>query len=129
MLILTLVGGTVKIRSNNPIDAPLIDPNWLSHDFDIQALVEGYRVAKRFYSAPAWNGYILAPATPDPDTIPIADYHKFLRESTGTTSHACGTAAMSARNAKHGVVDPDLRVKGVKGIRVVDASVFVSPSL
>ncbi|TFK19462.1 aryl-alcohol oxidase [Coprinopsis marcescibilis] len=116
--------GTVKIRSNNPFDAPIIDPGYLSHPFDLEAFVEGGRIAKRFFGAPAWNGFIVAPVTPDPDTTPLADFHQFIRNNTITTVHPTGTAAMSARNARNGVVDPDLRVKGVRGLRVADASVF-----
>ncbi|TFK19458.1 aryl-alcohol oxidase [Coprinopsis marcescibilis] len=116
--------GSVKIRSSNPFDAPIIDPGYLSHEFDLEAFVEGARIAKRFFSAPAWNGFTNGLVTPDPDTTSAEDYYQYVRNTTGSTLHASGTAAMSARNARNGVVDPDLRVKGVKGLRVVDASVF-----
>ncbi|EAU87895.1 aryl-alcohol oxidase [Coprinopsis cinerea okayama7 len=116
--------GTVKIASNNPFDAPIIDPGWLSHEWDVQALTEGIRLVKRFYNEPAWDGYFTAPLTPDPDLTPIAEFHQHIRNTSGATSHASGTAAMSARGARNGVVDPDLKVKGLRGLRVVDASVF-----
>ena len=114
----------MTLRSNNPFDAPKIDLNYLSHPFDIEAFKEGARIAKRFFSAPAWADYIASPATPDPDADPIA-WEAFTRGFIATTNHPSGTAVMSPRGAKTGVLDPDLRLKGAKGLRVVDASVFV----
>ncbi|TFK19470.1 aryl-alcohol oxidase [Coprinopsis marcescibilis] len=116
--------GTVKIGSNNPFDAPIIDPNSLSHEFDLQAFAEGHRISKRFFSAPAWSDYVTVPISPDPDVVSTEAYYQYVRSSAITTLHACGTAAMSPRRSNSGVVDPDLRVKGVAGLRIVDASVF-----
>ena len=50
---------------------------------------------------------------------------EFIRNNAGTAAHPVGTASMSSRNASYGVVDPDLKVKGVGGLRIVDASVLV----
>ena len=50
---------------------------------------------------------------------------EFIRNNAGTAAHPVGTASMSSRNASYGVVDPDLKVKGVAGLRIVDASVLV----
>lgn len=66
---------------------------------------------------------MLANATTDPDLDGV------VRAVAGTTSHIVGTVAMSAREAPYGVVDPDLRVKGTRGLRVIDASVLVSSVL
>jgi len=80
----------------------------------------------RFFAAPAWQGYILellgtlAADTTD-DKI-----DQFIRTNTGGGCHLVGTAAMTSGETNWGVVNPDLRVKGVMGLRVVDASVFVS---
>lgn len=57
-----------------------------------------------------------------------ADIDAYVREQASTMFHPVGTASMSAWDAEWGVVDPDLKVKGVEGVRVVDASVFVSLS-
>jgi len=54
-----------------------------------------------------------------------ADIDAYVREQASTMYHPVGTASMTARDAEWGVVDPDLKVKGVEGVRVVDASVFV----
>jgi len=117
-------GGSISINSSNPFDAPLIDPNFFTTNFDIFAMREGVKSARRFITAPAWNGYTTgwftgANATTD-DEIDA-----FIRSTAVSTFHAVGTASMSPKGAPWGVVDPDLRVKGVVGLRIVDNSVVV----
>ena len=123
----TFPGGTVRLRSNNPFDAPIINPGYLTHPFDVEAIREGARLAKQFFTGPAWDGYLINPVTLDPDTDPAA-YDESTRNTLITTVHPTGTAAMSARNAKNGVLDPDLKVKGLRGLRVADSSAMVSAS-
>ncbi|RXW22283.1 hypothetical protein EST38_g3581 [Candolleomyces aberdarensis] len=118
--------GSVKLRSSNPFDPPLIDLGYFTDPFDLAALREGARIAKSFYSGRAWADLITAQFTLDPDTTPPDVFDDFTRDQAATALHATGTAAMSARNARNGVLDPDLRVKGVKGLRVVDASAIVA---
>lgn len=120
-------GGTVTLNSTNPFDPPVIDPRFLTAPIDIFFAREGVRSARRFFSARAWDGFILSElpesikATAD-DTI-----DSWVRQTAGTSGHPVSTLAMSAREATYGVVDPDLKVKDVEGLRVVDASVMVSP--
>jgi choline dehydrogenase len=116
----------VTLKSNNPFDAPNIDLGYLSHPFDIQAIREGARILRRFFVGPAWSDYIAAPLTIGPEEAGFDDQ---VRTWILSTWHPVGTAAMSARGSRMGVLDPDLRVKGVKGLRVVDASAFVSVML
>ncbi|RXW13589.1 hypothetical protein EST38_g12265 [Candolleomyces aberdarensis] len=113
--------GAVKLRSSSPFDAPIINPGYLTHPFDVEAIREGARLAKQFFTGPAWDGYLTNPLTLDPDADPAA-YDESTRNTLITTVHPSGTAAMSARNAKNGVLDPDLKVKGVQGLRVADSS-------
>ncbi|KAF5310450.1 hypothetical protein D9611_012317 [Ephemerocybe angulata] len=114
--------GTVKLRSNNPFDPPRIDLGYFNNPFDLEALREGARLAKQFFSAPSWSDYLAAPITADPDAADPAPFEDNTRDFVLTTLHPVGTAAMSARGSKAGVLDPDLRVKGVTGLRVADAS-------
>ena len=83
-------------------------------------------MARQFASASSWNDFIVGPAGDLADATTDAEIEAWLRANTIVTGHIVGTAAMSAYNATNGVVDPDLRVKGVYGLRIVDASVFVS---
>lgn len=96
---------------------------------------EAFNIVYTFLNASVWDGYILAspaglPSVSDFFTMNATDLNAqleaYIRNQTGTSAHPVGTVAMSAHNATYGVVDPDLRVKGVDGLRVVDASVFVS---
>ncbi|KAF7344762.1 Aryl-alcohol oxidase [Mycena venus] len=112
--------GSLMLNSSNPLDPPLINPNVLGTDFDFTAMREAFFASKRFTSTPAWDGYILS------STVNVTDDNldDFIRNETGVIWHPVRTAAMSARGADYGVVDPDLKVKGLNGLRIVDASVL-----
>lgn len=116
--------GSVKIGSTNPFDQPLIDVGFLTHPFDLMALTEAIRQLKRFYANPAFSSFIASPIGPDPDAMPEADYAAFVKAVTISTLHGVGTSSMSRKGSRNGVVDPDLSVKGVKGLSIADASVI-----
>lgn len=87
---------------------------------------EAIKSSMRFLSAPAWKGYVLAPLDPGlagATTDALLDV--YIRNQTGTSAHAVGTASMSAYDADDGVVNPDLKLKKADGLRIVDASVLV----
>ncbi|KAG7098364.1 hypothetical protein E1B28_000322 [Marasmius oreades] len=113
--------GEITLNSSDLLGHPIINPNFLDSDFDLFAMKEAVKAARDFISAAAWNGYIIS-ATNNATTD--AELEFFIRNSTAAIYHPVGTAAMSPKGASWGVVDPDLRVKGVEGIRVVDASIF-----
>lgn len=126
---LTILGGSVTINSTNPFASPLIDLGFLTAPFDVAALRQGLQIMFQFLTAPAWDGYVLSQfgsfanitSTSDDDIL-----DEYIRNNAGSAAHPVGTAAMSAIGADYGVVDPDLTVKGVEGLRIVDSSVFVS---
>jgi choline dehydrogenase-like flavoprotein len=118
-------GGNVTIKSNNIFDPPTINPNFLDSDFDMFVMREAIRSVRKFAKAPAFSDYILSlvnNATSDDEL------DQFIRSSAVTVSHGVGTAAMSPKGAEYGVVDPDLCVKNISGLRAIDASVLVSYS-
>ncbi|KAF5311363.1 hypothetical protein D9611_012594 [Ephemerocybe angulata] len=117
-------GGSVKLNSTDPFVHPIIDQGLLTHPFDLAALKEGIQTAKKFYTGPAWEGYVLGFGGPDPDVLSVEEFETRAREVARTFLHPVGTAAMSSKRSDRGVVDSELRVKGVTGLRVVDASVF-----
>ncbi|KAF9265032.1 alcohol oxidase, partial [Marasmius fiardii PR-910] len=118
--------GSVKLNTSNPFDAPLIDPAFLTTEFDIVAMRESIKKSFKFVSAPVWSGYVLGPYGALANATTDEQIDDYVRRQTGTSAHPVGTLAMSPKNATYGVVNPDLKVKGVHGLRVVDASIFVS---
>ena len=109
--------GQVRLRSADPTDAPLIDPNYLTREADVQVFAEAIKLARSMIKTKALAGYTneLAPGVDTP-------LEPYIRSQSSTLWHPAGTARMG-RDAR-AVVDPQLRVYGVEGLRVADASVM-----
>ncbi|KAF7373925.1 Oxygen-dependent choline dehydrogenase [Mycena sanguinolenta] len=115
--------GSVTLASNDPLAAPLIDPKLLGTEIDRVTMREAFKAARKFVTGPGFKDYIIRELSAEvPDTDEGID--AYLRATTAVVFHPTGTAKMSAKDAKDGVVNPDLLVKGAVGLRVVDASVF-----
>lgn len=116
----------MKLASSDPFEFPLIDPAFLSSNFDAQVMVYAIKAARRFVQTSPWAGFILdrfgdvGMAQTDDEIAAAA------RANIETIWHPTSTARMSPKDAAWGVVDSQLLVKGTSGLRVVDASVFVS---
>jgi choline dehydrogenase-like flavoprotein len=115
--------GSVTLNQTNPLGNPVIDLGFLTTEIDFFTMREGYRAAQRLFRAPAWDGYIIEQVAPAAN-LTDAQMDEFIRDNAFSASHPVGTAAMSAKTAGYGVVDPDLLVKGAKGLRIVDASIM-----
>ncbi|KAF5351272.1 hypothetical protein D9756_008220 [Leucocoprinus leucothites] len=124
IMMLGAPGGTLAIGSNNPFDEPMIDPGFYTSDFDLVAAREALRSAFTFASAPVFQNVITGVAVPFTNATTDSEIDNILRNITGTGLHPIGTASMSPQGANWGVVDPDLTVKNVTGLRIVDASVM-----
>jgi choline dehydrogenase-like flavoprotein len=109
--------GVVRLRSADPLDAPRIEPRYLSYPEDLQVLVHGIELARRIVSMPAFAG--IAGEELDPGDEPVEDS---LRARAHTLYHPVGTCRMGTDSLA--VVDPELRVRGIEGLRVVDTSVL-----
>jgi choline dehydrogenase len=84
------------------------------------------RKSQQFLSTPAWKDYIIGPVDELARALASdATLDAYIRNTSLPGLHCVGSAAMSAKSASWGVVDPDLRVKGTRGLRIVDASVMV----
>ncbi|KAI0674672.1 aryl-alcohol oxidase-like protein [Trametes maxima] len=116
--------GSVKLASSSTFDAPLIDPAFMRTESDLAILTEAVKAAHHFVAAPAWKDFIIAPFSEAAKTTTDTDIHAYIRKMVATFRHPMGTAAMSSTQDSKGVVNPDLRVKNVKGLRIVDASVL-----
>ncbi|KAK3293565.1 GMC oxidoreductase [Chaetomium fimeti] len=122
--------GSVHIRSSNLNDAPLINPNYLSNEYDIQAAVAAIKYVRRIANtAPLSSRWVaeyepgLAAVPPETDDDNDAQWRDFVLSTTLSIFHPVGSCAMLPRD-KGGVVDPALVVYGTTNLRVVDASVM-----
>jgi choline dehydrogenase-like flavoprotein len=84
---------------------------------------EAVKSVQRFVAARAWSGYILESQI---NGTTDAELDEYIRSGSSSEYHPVGTAAMSPKGAGYGVVDPDLLVKGLMGLRIADASVIAS---
>ena len=114
--------GTIKLASPDPLAPPLIDPDYLSAPEDARVMVEGVKIARRIGAAPAFAPYRGEERWPGAAVHDDEALLARLRDWGETIYHPVGTCRMGADPAS--VVDGDLRVRGVAGLRVVDASVM-----
>jgi len=115
--------GQVTLRSANPNDAPIIEANYLNTEHDKQLMLQGMRVVRELACAPALSNVIVDELTPGHSVNDDEAMLEYIRQSAWTVFHPCGSCQMGD-NPKASVVDARLRVHGVDGLRVVDASVF-----
>jgi choline dehydrogenase len=113
--------GTVRIRSADPLDQPRIDPNYFAEEIDRKTVVAGLRMLRDIYRQPAFRDLWAEEILPGPAAQDDAALWDFVRRGGGTVFHPVGTCRMGGEDA---VLDPELRVRGVEGLRVVDASVM-----
>lgn len=114
--------GSVRLASSRADDAPLIDLGLLGEERDIATMLRGFAVARRIAADPALARHGLAELSPGPDIATGSQVRAFLRASVATAFHPVGTCRMGNDDAA--VVDPQLRVRGVSGLRVADASIM-----
>lgn len=113
--------GTVTLRSTNPLDAPVIDPHYLEAEADRLTLLAGMKKAIEIMESSAFAPYCERLQTP-PDRSSDAGIMAHVRRQLETVYHPVGTCKMGSDDMA--VVDSELRVRGVEGLRVVDASVM-----
>jgi choline dehydrogenase-like flavoprotein len=119
--------GSITLRSRDPRDKPIIDPQYLTDDagVDRATLMQGLRICARIAKSPALRDVIGAIARPvGADKLDDATFEEAIDSCSHTMYHPVGTCRMGSDDAS--VVDPQLRVRGVNGLRVADASVMPS---
>jgi choline dehydrogenase-like flavoprotein len=114
--------GHVRLRSADPMVAPSIVGNHLTEQADMDAMVAGVELAREIVRQPAISEFVVKEIHPGASVQDRAAIERALRLETELIYHPTSTARMGP--AERAVVDPELRVHGVQGLRVVDASVF-----
>lgn len=122
--------GKLKLRSTNPLEPPFIDAGYLYHLDDIKSMIGGIRVQQKIMSTAALQ-------TAEPELVQVnipgcaaeiydtdAYWECYIRHMATTLYHPAGTAKMGPDSDRDAVVDPRLKVRGVQGLRVVDASIM-----
>jgi len=119
--------GWIRLASGNPLDKPLVNPNYLATEADLQRLVGAVKIARTIFATKAFSAWAATELLPGPAVATDDQVREFVRQRADSYHHQVGSCKMGVDNMA--VVDPDLRVRGVERLRVADASVMpVVPS-
>lgn len=115
--------GSISLRSADPMAPPVMRGGYLSTQHDRDLTIKGSREVRRIVSMPSLRGVIDTELQPGPDLRSDDELLDFARREAWTVFHQCGTCRMG-QDPTQSVVDPQLRVHGIKGLRIADASIF-----
>ena len=116
--------GYVRLRSADPFDAPIIQPNYLDLESDRRVLLAGMRLARRLLKSRQLAPYYLREDFPGPEVETDDEFLEAAKKRGTTTFHPSGTCRMGPASDPVAVVDDQLRVRGLEGLRVIDASIM-----
>ena len=114
--------GTVRLAAADPFAHPLIDPNYLAEEYDRAMSIGGFRLAREIMAQPAFRPYLRAERLPGPEAQSDAEILAHARRHGKTDYHPVGTCKMGVDALA--VVDPELKVRGLAGLRVCDSSIM-----
>ena len=114
--------GEVRLADRSPHVAPAIDPGFFTDERDLDVLVKGFQLARQILRSEPFKAYGGRATLPDDSVGTVDEIRDFIRNNSGSAFHPVGTCAMGA--GPDAVVDAELTVHGVRGLRVVDASIM-----
>jgi len=114
--------GSVWLRSSNPADPPLIDINYLSSQADVEVLKRGIELGRELMGSNRMAEFRGDEVVPGPGRTSPTELEQYVRSTAVTVWHPCGTCRMGHDDLS--VVDPQLRVHGIQGLRVIDCSIM-----
>ncbi|MEQ1941783.1 GMC family oxidoreductase N-terminal domain-containing protein [Mesorhizobium sp. VNQ89] len=114
--------GSVTLRSSNFADAPLIDPNALAERYDVERIIDGIEISREILAQPALSRMIAREHLPGRGVVGRRELEKLARQYARSAYHPVGTCRMGV--GEDAVVGPDLRLRGIEGLRVCDSSVM-----
>jgi choline dehydrogenase len=116
--------GTIRLKSRKPGEHPLIDANYLAERRDLDTLIAGVKIGRDILAQSGFDPYRAEELEPGPAARTDAELGKWIRARCETIYHPVGTCKMGPDNDPMAVVDNQCRVRGIDGLRVVDASVM-----
>jgi choline dehydrogenase-like flavoprotein len=116
--------GEVRLRSTDPTAAPAIDPHYFEDDEDVKTLMRAFEMTRAIAATQPLSTFLRGEATPGPSVTSEADIRAAIRLYAKTIYHPVGTCRMGVD--RMAVVDPELKVRGLEGLRVADASIMPS---
>jgi choline dehydrogenase len=114
--------GEIRLASADPLAPPVIDPNYLASGYDLKILIDGIRRGREVLAAEAFKPYLGAERLPGPTQRSDAQLEEFIRATAETEYHPVGTCKMGSDAMA--VADERLRLRGIDGLRVIDASIM-----
>ena len=116
--------GFVRISSRDPLAPPVVQPNYLQHDDDRDAVLRGIKLSRKFLRSPPLSEYFVNEEVPGDDCQSDDEMLDFAKRTGNTGYHLTGTCTMGPSSNPMAVVGPDLKVHGLNALRVIDASIM-----
>jgi choline dehydrogenase len=114
--------GTIRLASTDPADLPLVNPNYLGDPADLDRLADGVELARKIFATKPMSDFVKQELAPGPDCSGPEAVRGFVTAAADSYHHQAGSCKMGSDDMA--VVDPSLKVRGVEGLRIADASVM-----